>query len=171
MYKNKKQYVCQQLLLKCKHQKDRMTPEKRIMLAQLPKFLEAFKHELLNEESSIWDPTFKPPLGLLLQRKRLQEQNTFAGNISNAEASLTIATITTTTTISIGKKYNEPSTSKKYKLDPDGDDFTDDVVIKAIKKISKSDYANRIEVKHFSLCLIMVFYEILSDNLTLFSYS
>lgn len=112
-----------------------MSPEKRIMLAQLPKFLEALKHEVLNEDSSIWDPTFKPPLGLLLQRKRLQEQNSFAASYSSA-----------TSSISVGKKYSEPSTSKKYKRDSDGDDLTDEVVLRAIKKINKSNYANRTEV-------------------------
>lgn len=135
-----RQYVCQQLLSKCKNQKDRMSPEKRIMLAQLPKFLEALKHEVLNDDSSIWDATFKPPLGLLLQRKRERELNSSVMQQSSAMALAAASS-------SSGKKYNEPSSSKKQKRDTDVDDLTDDVVAKAIKKINKSNYSNRAEVK------------------------
>lgn len=41
--------------------KDRMPVERRSMLVQLPKFLDALKHEVVNEDSPIWDPNFKPP--------------------------------------------------------------------------------------------------------------
>lgn len=55
------QYVCYQLKLKMQADKDRMPIERRSMLVQLPKFLDALKHEVVNEESPIWDPNFKPP--------------------------------------------------------------------------------------------------------------
>lgn len=117
-----------------------MSPEKRIMLGQLPKFLEAFKHEVLNEESSIWDINFKPPLGLLLQRKREREQNSAA--IQQASGTTNISSSS-----SVGKKFNEQqSSSKKQKRDTDPDDLTDEVVTKAIKKINKCNYSNRAEV-------------------------
>lgn len=115
-----------------------MSPEKRIMLAQLPKFLEALKHEVLNDDSSIWDPTFKPPLSLLLQRKRERELNSNVMQQSSAMALVASSS---------GKKYSEPSSSKKQKRDTDIDDLTDDVVAKAIKKINKSNYSNRAEVR------------------------
>lgn len=66
------QYISQQLLTKCKNEKERMPPEKRSVLAQLPRFLEALKHEVVDEESLIWDISFKP-VSLLLQRKRHNE--------------------------------------------------------------------------------------------------
>lgn len=46
--------------------KDRMPVERRSMLVQLPKFLDALKHEVVNEDSPIWDPNFKPPGGFFL---------------------------------------------------------------------------------------------------------
>ncbi|XP_062563590.1 histone acetyltransferase KAT2A isoform X1 [Armigeres subalbatus] len=115
------QYVYQQLLTKCKTERDRMPPEKRLMLAQLPKFLEALKHEVINEESQIWDPNFKPTASLMLQKKRQHE----------AAAS------------SSGKKSNE---AKRYKKDSDCEDLPDDVVIKALKRLNDSNYTSRTEV-------------------------
>lgn len=41
--------------------KDRMPVERRAMLVQLPKFLDALRHEVVNDDSPIWDPNFKPP--------------------------------------------------------------------------------------------------------------
>lgn len=142
------QYVCQQLMSKFKNERERMPVEKRAMFAQLPKFLETLKQEVVNEESPIWDPTFKPPLGLLLQRKR--EKDSSAGTA--ASSSTAIASASASSSNICGKKYNEPSSSKKYKRDTsttssnDGDDLTDEVVLKAIKRINESNYANKIEV-------------------------
>lgn len=114
------QYVCQQLLTKCRAEKDRMPVERRAMLSQLPKFLEALKHEVVNEDSPIWDPNFKQPIGLMLQRKRDREQ--LAG----------------------GKKQTE-SLAKKPKRD-DPEEVTDEMVLQVIQKIDDTNYANRTEV-------------------------
>ncbi|XP_065084860.1 histone acetyltransferase KAT2A [Ochlerotatus camptorhynchus] len=115
------QYVYQQLLSKCKTERDRMPPEKRLMLAQLPKFLEALKHEVINEDSQIWDQNFKPTASLMLQKKRQHE----------AAAS------------SSGKKSNDP---KRYKKDSECEDLPDEVVVKALKRINDSNYTSRTEV-------------------------
>lgn len=127
------QYVCQYLLTKYKNEKDRVPPEKRAMLSQLPKFLESLKHEVLNEDSAIWDPSFKPPLGLFLQRKR---------EIMNVPSGSGLAS---------GKKHSEPSV-RKHKRDPSDDDLSDEVVQKAIKKINESNYSNRSEVVSAIYC-------------------
>lgn len=143
------QYVCQQLMSKFKNERERMPVEKRAMFAQLPKFLETLKQEVVNEESPIWDPTFKPPLGLLLQRKREKDSSGIAIAATNLTA---VASAAASTSNICGKKYNEPSSSKKYKRDTsttsstDGDDLTDEIVLKAIKCINESNYANKIEV-------------------------
>lgn len=70
----------------------------------------------------------------MLQRKRERENN----NTLHGQGASTS-----------GKKYiNEPSTSKKYKKsDPDSEDVSDEVVLKAIKRINESNYANKAEVK------------------------
>ncbi|KAJ6647262.1 Histone acetyltransferase KAT2A [Pseudolycoriella hygida] len=126
-------YVCYQLKLKMQADKDRMPVERRSMLVQLPKFLDALKLELLNEDSPIWDANFKPPVALLLQRKRERENNnTLHGHGANTSGK---------------KSNNEPSSSKKYKKsDPDGEDVSDDVILKAIKRINESNYANKTEL-------------------------
>lgn len=73
-------------------------------------------------------------VALLLQRKRERENNnTLHGHGASTS----------------GKKYNnEPSSSKKYKkADPDSEDVSDEVILKAIKRINESNYANKTEVK------------------------
>ena len=55
------QFICQQLKAKIQDDKDRISADRRTMLAQLPKFLDALKNEVVNEDSPIWDPSFKPP--------------------------------------------------------------------------------------------------------------
>lgn len=152
--------------------KDRMPIERRSMLVQLPKFLDALKHEVVNEDSPIWDPNFKPPgksaflnfmsymfmyrtndqiiiifdvtVALLLQRKRERENNnTLHGHGASTS----------------GKKYNnEPSSSKKYKKsDLEGEDVSDDVILKAIKRINESNYANKTEVSSLNQRILIKF--------------
>ncbi|XP_055642867.1 histone acetyltransferase KAT2A [Toxorhynchites rutilus septentrionalis] len=117
------QYVYQQLLTKCKTEKDRMPPEKRSMLAQLPKFLEALKHEVINEDSLIWDSNFKPTSSLMLQKSKRQYESATSSN---------------------GKKTAE--SSKRYKKDSDCEDLSDEVVVRALKRINDSNYTSRAEV-------------------------
>lgn len=119
------QFVCQQLLSKCRAEKDRMPFERRAMLAQLPKFLEALKHEVVNGDSPIWDPNFKQPIGLMLQRKRDREQiSTNSGNAKKSTENL----------------------PKKQKREEIPEELTDDLVIKTIQRINDTNYANRAEI-------------------------
>lgn len=112
------QYVCQQLLSKCRVEKDRMPEDRRAMLSELPKFLEALKHEVVNEDSPIWDPNFKQPIGLMLQRKRDREESK--------------------------KKINEPQT-KKIKRE-EVEEVTDNMVLDTIRKIDDDHEANQAEI-------------------------
>lgn len=98
-----------------------MPAERRAMLSQLPKFLEALKNEVVNEESPIWDPNFKQPIGLMMQRKRDREQ-------------MSAST----------KKTTEPN-NKKHKRE-DGEELSDDVIIKTIQRINDTNYANKAEI-------------------------
>lgn len=108
------QYVCQQLLSKCSAEKDRVPAERRPMLAQMPKFLEALKHEVVNEESPIWDPNFKQPIGLMLQRKRDREQ------------------------MAAGKVKAEPAAKNPKFEDPN--DISEDAIVKIVEKINDAVY-------------------------------
>lgn len=96
-----------------------MPIERRAMLAQMPKFLEALKHEVVNEESPIWDPNFKQPIGLMLQRKRDREQ---------------MAAST--------KKSNDSKKQKREEMD----ELSDDLIIKTIQRINDTNYANKTEI-------------------------
>lgn len=112
------QYVSGQLLAKCREDSDRMPPERRAMLAYLPKFLETLKNEVVNEESPIWDPNFKQPIGLMLQRKRDREQ--------------------------LSANAKKPET-KRVKLE-DADDLTDEIVLETINRLNDSSSTNIKEV-------------------------
>lgn len=113
------QFVSQQLLTKCKSEKDRMPVERRAMLSQMPKFLESLKHEVVNEESPIWDPNFKQPIGLMLKQKRDRDQ------------------------MSISKKTND---AKKIKREDQPDELTDEMILKTIQRIDDTNYANKTEI-------------------------
>ncbi|XP_052865783.1 histone acetyltransferase KAT2A [Anopheles cruzii] len=119
------QYVYQQLLAKCKTERDRMPPEKRIMLTQLPKFLEALKQEVVNEDSPIWSANFKPSTSLVLHKSKRQHGD---GSCTSAGS----------------KKF--AGDAKRYKKESDCEDLSDDVVARALKRINDSNYASRAEV-------------------------
>lgn len=121
-----------------------MPVEKRAMFAQLPKFLETLKQEIVNEDSPIWDATFKPPLGQLLNQQRKREKDSVAGGPSSSSSSAA-----GNAAAAHSKKYGEPS-SKKYKresADANQDqDLTDEMVVKAIKRINETNCANNLEL-------------------------
>ncbi|KAG6440336.1 hypothetical protein O3G_MSEX001186 [Manduca sexta] len=56
--------VCRQLMDKCHSERDRMPPEKRVLvLTHFPRFLALLEEEIFSVNSPIWDPDFKqiPP--------------------------------------------------------------------------------------------------------------
>ncbi|XP_049878355.1 histone acetyltransferase KAT2A isoform X2 [Pectinophora gossypiella] len=56
--------VCRQLMDKCHSERDRMPPEKRVLvLTHFPRFLALLEEEIFSATSPIWDPEFKqmPP--------------------------------------------------------------------------------------------------------------
>ncbi|XP_012217718.1 histone acetyltransferase KAT2A-like isoform X2 [Linepithema humile] len=56
--------LCRQLMDKCHNDRDKLTPEKRVMvLTYFPKFLSMLEIEIYSDNSPIWDPEFKqiPP--------------------------------------------------------------------------------------------------------------
>lgn len=135
MLKSVYQYVFQQVLAKCVTEKDRMPPEKRQLLVHLPKFLEALKHEVINEESQIWDPNFKPPMSILLQRSKRQQEllgsaSVIAGKKINGGG---------------GESSGSGSTAKR-KRENDNEDLPDDIIMKVMKKLNDGNYSSRSEV-------------------------
>uniref|UniRef100_A0A1A9UTQ4 histone acetyltransferase n=1 Tax=Glossina austeni TaxID=7395 RepID=A0A1A9UTQ4_GLOAU len=134
------QYMAQQLKKKCISERDRFPADKRSIITQMPKFLEALKGELLKDDSPIWDQTYRPPSAFLMQqRKRQQDTATNAsGTVNNTN----------------GKRVNigEPI-HKRPKKDIDrssGDsnyeDLPDETVIRAMKAVCESKAINKTEI-------------------------
>lgn len=80
------QYMAQQLKKKCISERDRFPADKRSIITQMPKFLEALKGELLKDDSPIWDQSYRPPTAFLLQQRKRQ-QDTTATNATSTLAS------------------------------------------------------------------------------------
>lgn len=82
------QYMAQQLKKKCISERDRFPADKRSIITQMPKFLEALKGELLKDDSPIWDQSYRPPTAFLLQqRKRQQDTAAATTGLSGSTAS------------------------------------------------------------------------------------
>lgn len=96
-----------------------MSPERRACLAYLPKFLEALKNECVNEESPIWDPNFKQPIGLMLQRKRQSEQ--------------------------ISANNKQTMNTKRVKRE-DHEELTDEQVVETIQRINETNSGSKNEI-------------------------
>lgn len=114
-------YFSQLLLHKCKQARDQVPMEKRAIFAQMPRFLENLRHEVLDDNSPIWDPNFKPPLGLLFLKKRERENATTVSN-------------------NMMKTISDSPAVKKFRRDPaDQDDLTDDMLMDTLKRLNKSN--------------------------------
>lgn len=98
-----------------------MPLERRALIVYLPKFIESLKNEVVNEESPIWDPNFKQPIGLMMQRKRDREQ--LSANIAK-----------------------KPSDAKKLKRDDSDESLSDDIVIETIQRINDTNYSSKNEI-------------------------
>lgn len=131
------QNVATQLLKKCVTEKDRFPSDKRGVLVLMPKFLESLKHEVLRDDSPIWDESFRPsvPAYIALHRKRQDIANTLIGTSSGINKN-------TAAIITIGgtKRHNGDAitTTHKRKKEPEQEDLSDEVVLKAMKSVSES---------------------------------
>ncbi|XP_065334076.1 histone acetyltransferase KAT2A isoform X2 [Cloeon dipterum] len=70
------QTVCRLLMEKCNNERDKMAPDKRVVvLTHFPRFLTALEEELNNPTSPIWDADFKPqaPLYLATQIENIEK--------------------------------------------------------------------------------------------------
>ncbi|XP_055694539.1 histone acetyltransferase KAT2A [Lutzomyia longipalpis] len=125
------QFVSQQLLVKCRTEKDRMPVEKRTLLMQMPKFLDALKHEVINEESPIWDASYKPAVSLLLQRSANSKRVHDAASAQQNAVRRPIA---------------DGSQAKKYKYSSEVEDLSNEVVLQAMRNINDSKNSRSSEV-------------------------
>lgn len=135
------QFVYQQLMAKCKAERERMPMEKRPVLSQLPKFVEALKHEVLNEESEIWSATYKPPASVALHHRQKRAhpdggRATATGGIRPGEHAKRHKGAAATGATDGGG----PSGSLE------GHDLSDETVLMAVNQINQSNYVHRPDV-------------------------
>lgn len=121
------QFVSREILSECKTRKDTMPADRLKVIAQLPKFLEVLKQEVVNEDSQIWDPNFR--LNSAHRNKRPHDGSGSSGAMSSGI---------------IGSK--KQGDSKKFKRDIDNEDLTDETVLRAIHRMSEANYMNRTDV-------------------------
>ncbi|KAH8370891.1 hypothetical protein KR093_005467 [Drosophila rubida] len=139
------QYMSQQLKKKCISERDRFPEDKRSIITQMPKFLEALRCELLKDDSPIWDTNYRPPNSFVMQqRKRHQEVAPSAANAAAATA----AAGGTSKRSSAGEPANKRA--KKEILERSSSEHQDDlpaeVVARAMKAVSESKTTNKAEI-------------------------
>ncbi|XP_049945596.1 histone acetyltransferase KAT2A [Schistocerca serialis cubense] len=81
--------VCRQLMDKCHSERDRMPPEKRVLvLTHFPRFLTMLEDEIYASSSPIWDPDFKqaPPPHVLAVSASMGAATATAGPAAGAAA-------------------------------------------------------------------------------------
>ncbi|XP_075163523.1 gcn5 acetyltransferase [Haematobia irritans] len=135
------QYMAQQLKKKCISERDRFPADKRSIITQMPKFLEALKGELLKDDSPIWDQSYRPPTAFLLQqRKRQQDTAGTTTGISGSNASKKVGN-------------GEPAHKRVKKEigerscgETSYEDLSDETVIRAMKAVSESKAINKNEI-------------------------
>ncbi|CAD7089064.1 unnamed protein product [Hermetia illucens] len=110
------QYFAQQLVARCLAEKERFSAEKRTVLSIMPKFLEAFKQELLKDDSCIWDPSYRSPLSYLMHQRKRQQEAAMASN----------------------KRFNGEQSYKKVKKEAENEDLSEEAFQKALKQINES---------------------------------
>ncbi|XP_073843765.1 gcn5 acetyltransferase [Musca autumnalis] len=135
------QYMAQQLKKKCISERDRFPADKRSIITQMPKFLEALKAELLKDDSPIWDQSYRPPTAFLLQqRKRQQDTAASTTGIASSNASKKIGTGEP------AHKRVKKEISERSSGDACYEDLPDEVVIRAMKAVSESKAINKTEI-------------------------
>ncbi|XP_012270627.1 histone acetyltransferase KAT2A [Orussus abietinus] len=103
--------VCRQLMDKCHSERDRMSPEKRVLvLTHFPKFLSMLEVEIYSDNSPIWDPEFKqvPPSHLQVALESKANQGRRVGEFEKVTVTPNDKDNFTTINISPGiKKLHE----------------------------------------------------------------
>ncbi|XP_072945715.1 histone acetyltransferase KAT2A, partial [Epargyreus clarus] len=101
--------VCRQLMDKCHSERDRMPPEKRVLvLNHFPRFLGLLEEEIFSANSPIWDPDYKqmPPnhLQAILDNKAPGRRGEFERVTASGESKDGFTTVT----LSSGSVKQEP---------------------------------------------------------------
>lgn len=100
--------------------RERLPAEKLIVFESLPKFLEDFREEIANENSAIFDVTFKPVF---------PSPSTSGSTKRELESGA-----------------DQKTNAKRFKKEAPGDDLPDHTVAKVLSRINEADYKAQMEV-------------------------
>ncbi|EFN77334.1 histone acetyltransferase KAT2A [Harpegnathos saltator] len=144
--------VCRQLMDKCHSERDKIAPEKRVLvLTHFPKFLSMLDEEIYSDNSPIWNPDFKqaPPSHLQTALESKGHQTRKAGEFEKVTVTPNEKDNFTTINICPGvKKLQEkrPNTdgarvdAKKRKIDDNFEDLPDDTIAEIVASINDTNY-------------------------------
>ncbi|XP_026736170.1 histone acetyltransferase KAT2A isoform X1 [Trichoplusia ni] len=146
--------VCRQLMDKCHSERDRMPPEKRVLvLTHFPRFLALLEEEIFSANSPIWDPEFKqiPPNHIQTIFDSNNPGRRGAGEFERITATGDSKDGFTTVTLSSGtikteggKRVSEaagPGAAKRRRLnDEPGDDVSERTVADIVATITDPNY-------------------------------
>ncbi|XP_017843335.1 histone acetyltransferase KAT2A [Drosophila busckii] len=137
------QSMSQQLKKKCVSERDRFPEDKRSIITQMPKFLEALRGELLKDDSPIWDPNYRPPNSFVMQqRKRHQEVNSMAAGASSSNIVSGVKR-----SIAGEPQHKRPKKDTVDRVSSENsDDLPTEVVLRAMNAVMESKTTNKAEI-------------------------
>ncbi|XP_023164383.1 histone acetyltransferase KAT2A [Drosophila hydei] len=138
------QNMSQQLKKKCISERDRFPEDKRSIITQMPKFLEALRAELLKDDSPIWDSTYRPPNSFVMQQRKRHQEVAPPATISAAGAAATSSSKRSTVGEPAHKRVKKEVAERV--VSENLDDLPTDVVMRAMKSVSESKTTNKSEI-------------------------
>ncbi|KAG7304888.1 hypothetical protein JYU34_010283 [Plutella xylostella] len=144
--------VCRQLMDKCHSERDRMPPEKRVLvLTHFPRFLALLEEEIFSADSPIWDPDYKqvPPshLQAILDNKTTGKRGEFERVTAAGDSKDGFTTVSLTSgaikleSLKRGAEGGGGGGGKRRRvLDEAGDDVSERTVAEIVATISDPHY-------------------------------
>lgn len=143
--------VCRQVMDKCHSERDKMSPEKRVLiLTHFPKFLSMLEAEIYSDNSPIWDPEFKqvPPSHLQVALESKGNQGRQTGEFEKVTVVPNDKDNFTTINISPGiRKIHEKRSRSEGRLDVKKrrneeafEDLPDETVAEIVATINDPNY-------------------------------
>lgn len=138
------QYMSQQLKKKCISERDRFPEDKRSIITQMPKFLEALRAELLKDDSPIWDSSYRPPNSFVIQQRKRHQEVAPTATVTNAATTSAGTNKRSSVGEPLHKRVKKEIPERSSSESPE--DLPADVVARAMKAVSISKTTNKAEI-------------------------